>query len=171
MYLNYDLNKLISLLLTHFNYPIYIVLIIVSFILACLFIYSKFSVVKGLVFLINIFLIILICKYYHFHLISLDNLHYFFHNMYFYLFNSIIFLVLNFLFLIYGKYKKIYIIFYCINIIFLGFSLFMTHYLYNNHLVILGNIYPEIVLGNTTYLLFYLFIIMTFVNKILTKKK
>lgn len=171
MYLNYDLSKFISLFLSQFNYPIYIVLLLVSFIFASLYIYTKSKVLNVLVLFINIFFLFLICKYYYSNLFSLDNFNYFVHNMYFYFFNSIVFLILNFFCLMYGKYTKIYIIFYCISIIFLGFSLFMTHYLYNNHLIILGNIYPGIILGNITYFLFYLFNIIILINKFLTKKK
>ena len=80
-------------------------------------------------------------------------------NIYFYFFNSIICLIISTIMFFKNKYKTINYIFYCLIIINLSYSLFMTHYLYNYTLVVIGNIFPMIKFGNIIYICYYLFLI------------
>ena len=63
------------------------------------------------------------------------------------------------------KYKKTNYIIYGLSLILLLFSLFMTHYLGNNTLIVIGNIYPMIKFGNIIYFVYYTFIFLLFIKK------
>ena len=63
------------------------------------------------------------------------------------------------------KYKKTNYIIYGLSLINLLFSLFMTHYLNNVTLIVIGNIYPMIKFGNIIYIVYYTFMCITFVKK------
>ena len=88
-----------------------------------------------------------------------------------YFLNSLIFMIVNLVLVLKNKYLKLNIYFYILQIIFLLFSLFMTYYLKNAHLLIIGNIYPEITIGNYIYFIYYIAIILIIVYKALTRNK
>ena len=76
----------------------------------------------------------------------------------------IIYLIIMSLISFNTKYKKINYIIYGLSLIFILFSLFMTHYLSNNTLIVIGNIYPMIKFGNIIYISYYLLLCITFVK-------
>lgn len=166
MYLNYSIAKLFSLLVDYvYNYKIFIAIILSCIIYCTLYFVNinnkKFNL---LTLLINFILIVLIIYYYNSDLIQMKMLNHFSHNLYFYFFNSTIYLTIVSVMLYKNKLKKICIISYGLGLIFLLFALFMTYYLSNVDIVVLGNIYPSIVLGNYIYFIYY-FILIIFIIK------
>lgn len=146
-----------------------IVLIICSIIILILLLINK-KVFKYVAVFINILLIMLIIYYYHNHLISVDTFKFINHNIYFYFLNTIMFLILCSIFLFKCERDIIIIIIYIIIFCFVSFSLFITHYLHNNTLIVVGNIYPMIVMGNYLCFIFYFYLLVKLV-RFLTKKK
>lgn len=160
MYINSGINYLFSSLIDSIlGYPIYIFIIISSIILLILLL-NRSRVIKYIVLSINIIICILIFINYNYHLFSIHILNHSIYNIYFYFLNSIVFLIINTTMLFKDKYYKLNSIIYTISLIFIVFSLFMTYYLSNNHYIIIYNIYPEIVIGNIIYIVYYLLIIV-----------
>ena len=62
------------------------------------------------------------------------------------------------------KYKKTNYVIYGLSLIFILFSLFMTHYLSNITLIVIGNIYPMIKFGNIIYISYYILLCIIFVK-------
>lgn len=172
MYLDYNVSKLFSLLLESIvNYKVFLMIIISSIIFIFIYLLNKNNKLFDMIVAIfNTFLIFIIIAFYKDNLFNLSILKHFNHNMYFYFFNTIIYLFIISFNLYKSIYKKINIIFYGISLIFILFSLFMTYYLTNNHLLILGNIYPSIVIGNFIYFIYYSTNLI-FAFKFLTKRK
>lgn len=172
MYLDYSFSKLFSLLLESIiNYKIFLMIILSSVVFTVLYLINKNNkYFDNIVKVFNIVLIFIIIMFYKDKLFYLSIFNNFTHNMYFYFFNTIIYLCIITFNLSKNVYKKINIIFYSISLIFILFALFMTHYLDNNHLVILGNIYPSIVIGNYIYFIYYV-INLIFIFRFLTKRK
>lgn len=172
MYLDYSFNKLISILFNSIvDYKIFLMIIVSSIVLTFIYLLNRNNKVFDTVMIsFNMFLIFMIVMYYKDNLFHFNILKHFNHNMYFYFLNTIIYLFIISFNLYKSIYKKTNIIFYSVSLIFILFALFMTYYLNNNHLLILGNIYPSIVIGNFIYFIYYLFnLILIF--RFLTKRK
>ena len=168
MYLNYSISKLFLLLIKNiFHYKIYIFIVISALILMLILLFNK-KLAKYIILGIDIILSFIIVIKYGSNLLRISNLKYFYHNMYFYFFNSIIFMIINLIMILKNKLFRLNIIFFSISFIFLTFCLFMTYYLYNTHILLLGNIYSEYVIGNYLYFIYY---IIVFINIFLTKRK
>lgn len=160
MNLNYSIGKTISLLINSIqNYFIFKIIIVCSILLfVILHINKKYQ--KYIVSTISFIMIIMIMYFYHQTMFSKETFEYIMHNIRFYFFNSMIFLIIISL-VNYIINKKIIInIMYCLTIILLSFSIFMTHYVHNVELITLGNIYPMIVYGNYLYIITYLYLII-----------
>ena len=158
MYLNKSIDYLFNSLITSIiEYKVYIFIIISSIILLILLI-NKSKIIKYIVLGINIVVSMLILLNYNIHLFNINIFNHFIHNIYFYFLNSIIFMIINTIVMFKDRYYKTNSVFYIIHLIFILFSLFMTYYLSNNHYLVLFNIYPEIVLGNIIYIVYYIFI-------------
>ena len=158
MYLNKSIDYLFNSLITSIiEYKVYIFIIISSIILLILLI-NKSKIIKYIVLGINIVISMLILLNYNIHLFNINIFNRFLHNIYFYFLNSIIFMIINTIVMFKDRYYKTNSVFYIIHLIFILFSLFMTYYLSNNHYLVLFNIYPEIVLGNIIYIVYYIFI-------------
>lgn len=171
MSLNYNVIETFKLLGNAFKYPIFYSIILTSILLVIILILNKDKkIIKYIVCAINLVLISLICYFY------LNQIFSFkftkpINNMYFYFFNSIIYLVLMSIVNFKIKYIKINYIIYGIVLINLLYSLFMTHYLNNINLIVIGNIYPMIKKGNIIYIIYYTLVIIYFIkNRFLTKK-
>ena len=172
MYLNYSISHLFSLFIRNLSkYTIYPFIIISSMILLFILIYNKDKYSKYIIIILDIILSFGIIVNYKYNLFSINTFKFFYHNIYFYFFNSLVFMIINIIYILKNKYLKTNIVFYIIQLIFLSFSLFMTYYLKNAHLLIIGNIYSEIVIGNYVYFIYYIFVIITFSHKFLTRNK
>ena len=172
MYLNYSIPHLFNLLFRNITrYNIYPFIIVSSIILFVILSTNKDKYSKYIILAIDISISFLIIVNYKYNIVSISAFKYFYHNLYFYFINSIIFMIINLICIFKNKYVKINIIFFSVQLIFMIFSLFMTYYLKNAYLLIIGNIYAEIVIGNYIYFIFYIFIIFTFIYKFLTKNR
>ena len=172
MYLNYSISHLLNLFLRNISkYTIYPFIIISSIILLFILLKNKDSYSKYIIIAIDIILSFIIVVNYKYNLFSTLTFKYFYHNLYFYFLNSLIFMIVNLVLVLKNKYLKLNIYFYILQIIFLLFSLFMTYYLKNAHLLIIGNIYSEITIGNYIYFIYYIVVIFIFVYKSLTRNK
>lgn len=153
------------------DYTMMKIFIICSLILGIiLFVNYKNKKINYLISFINISLIMMIIYYYHNYLISNLTFINIMHNIYFYYLNSIIYLiVLSICFYKFNKFRPFFIVVYIISLILLSFSLFMTSYAHNINLIVIGNIYPMIVYGNYLYLILYVFVLIIFIKKIISK--
>ena len=156
--LNYNVGRIIKELFNCFDYTIMKYLIIASFLLFIVLCINK-RISKYIVWIISLIFVLFILFYYHKYLFSVDIFRFFNHNIYFYFMNTIIYLICICVF--YKSNKNIiFNVIYCLNFVFIFFSLFMTHYMHNNSLFVLGNIYPMIVIGNYIYFGFYIYIVL-----------
>lgn len=159
MSLNYGILKAFSLLMDCFRYNIFISIIFSSILFGIILVINKENFITNyIIILINIIIIALIGFYY------IDDIAKFnfsnpINNMYFYFFNTMIYLLIMTAFQFITKYKKINLIFYCISLINILFSLFMTQYLNNIDSIVIGNIFPMIKFGNIIYIIYYIFIV------------
>ncbi len=165
MSLNYNTIDTLKLLLNSFKYNIFISIVIGSIIFIIIITLNKKSkIVKYLVGILNVILIFLILYYYLKHILSFkfENP---INNIYFYFFNSVIYLfivsIINF------KFNKTVInnVFYGMSLINILFSLFMTYYLNNIDIIVIGNIFPMIKFGNIIYIVYYVFLFVCIINK------
>ena len=169
MSLNYNIIETFKLLLKSFKYDIFIALIIGMIILVILFILNKNNKkINYLIYIINLILIIIIFIYYIKDIISFKFSNPI-NNIYFYFFNSIIYLIIMSI-VLNNKYKKINYIIYGLSLINLLFALFMTHYLNNQTLIVIGNIFPMIKFGNIIYIIYYIFLIVICIKKTIFDK-
>lgn len=170
MSLNYNFIDTLKLLLYSLKYGIFIAIIISMIIFVILLILNKDNKKTSYVVLtINLVLTIVISIYYIKDILTLkfsDPIN----NIYFYFFNSIIYLVIMSVISFKTKYKKINYIIYGLSLINLLFSIFMTHYLSNQTLIVIGNIYPMIKFGNIIYIIYYVSLLITIVIKIIKRK-
>ena len=144
MSFNYNIIDAFKLLSISFKYNIFIAIIISSIIFTIVLIINKDRKFKNYIIgIINVILIAIIIYYYFNDIISF-NFESPINNIYFYFFNSIIYLVS------------------LINIL---FSLFMTYYLENNTLIVMGNIIPMIKFGNIIYIVYYVYVIACLIKK------
>lgn len=161
MSLNYNLIETFKLLLNSLQYNVMISIIISLIIIIGLLIINKDNKKTNYIVLsINIVLIIIILIYYLKDILTLkfNNP---INNIYFYFFNSIIYLIIMSVFCFRSIHKKTNYIFYGLSLINLLFALFMTYYLNNQTLIVIGNIYPMIKLGNIIYIIYYIFVIIS----------
>ena len=169
MSLNYNIIETFKLLLKSFKYDIFIALIIGMIILVILFILNKNNKkINYLIYSINLILIVIISIYYIKDIISFKFSNPI-NNIYFYFFNSIIYLIIMSI-VLNNKYKKINYIIYGLSLINLLFALFMTHYLNNQTLIVIGNIFPMIKFGNIIYIIYYIFLIVICIKKTIFDK-
>ena len=169
MSLNYNIIETFKLLLKSFKYDILIALIIGMIILVTLLILNKHNKkINYLIYSINLILIVIISIYYMKDIISFKFSNPI-NNIYFYFFNSIIYLIIMGI-VLNSKYKKINYIIYGISLINLLFSVFMTHYLSNQTLIVIGNLFPMIKFGNIIYFLYYIFLIIICIKKTIFDK-
>jgi hypothetical protein len=160
MSLNYNFIDTLKLLLNSLKYGVMIAIIISMLIMVILLILNKDNKKTNyIISTINLILIIIICIYYIKDIFSFKFSNPI-NNIYFYFFNSIIYLIVMSLVTYKIKYKKVNYIIYGISLINILFSLFMTHYLSNQTLIVIGNIYPMIKLGNIIYVGYYIFIVI-----------
>jgi len=170
MSLNYNIINTFELLSNSFKYDIFISIIISCILLVIILILNKDKkIINYVICGINLLLIVLICYYY------IDSILTFkfsnpINNMYFYFLNSIIYLVIMIIINFKTKYKKTNYIFYGLILINLLYSLFITHYLGNIELIVIGNIFPMIKFGNIIYLSCYILLIIN-LGRFLWKKK
>lgn len=156
MNLNYNFIDTLKLLLNSLKYEAMIAIIISMIIFVILLIMHKENKKTNYVIsTINLILIIIISIYYMKDIIKF-NFSNPINNIYFYFFNSIIYLMIMSLISYKTKYKKINYIIYGFSLINILFSLFMTHYLDNVTLIVIGNIYPMIKFGNIIYIIYYI---------------
>lgn len=161
MYLEYNIIKTFNLLIDLINnYTFFKAIIIGAIILGILlFININNDKTKYIILIINFLLIISIVNYYGLNIF--DGFNHYLNNMYSYFFNSILFLsFINFLYFKDIINKKLIIPFYIISLINIIFSLFMTFYLKNIDLLVLGNVYPIIKFGNIIYFIFLILIVI-----------
>lgn len=119
--------------------------------------------------IINIILIYIIFYFYHNSLFSIQILNNFMHNIYFYFINSVLYLIIFSITYYKIKNKLVSNIIYCLILILLLFSLFMTYYVHNIPLITIGNIYPMIVIGNYLYFIYYSYIIIKTIVTLIKK--
>ena len=170
MSLNYNFIETVKLLLDSFKYEVMIAIIISMIIFVILLIINKENKKTNyIVSIINLLLIIIISIYYIKDIIKF-NFSNPINNIYFYFFNSIIYLIIMSIISFKTRYKKANYIIYGISLIFILFSLFMTHYLSNSTLIVIGNIYPMIKFGNIIYIIYYLLVCISFIKCKLEKK-
>jgi len=165
MSLNYDILETFKLLLNAFKYNVFIAIIIGMIILVVLLIFNKNNKkINYLIYSINLVLIIIISIYYikDIFCFKFNNP---INNIHFYFFNSIIYLIIMSITLN-NKYKKTNYIIYGISLINLLFAIFMTHYLNNQTLIVIGNIFPMIKFGNIIYILYYIFLILIYIKRL-----
>ena len=169
MSLNYNIIETFKLLLKSFKYDIFIALIIGMAILVILLILNKHNKkINYLIYSIDLILIVIISIYYMKDIISFKFSNPI-NNIYFYFFNSIIYLIIMGI-VLNNKYKNINYIIYGLSLINLLFSIFMTHYLNNQTLIVIGNIFPMIKFGNIIYFLYYIFLIIICIKKTIFDK-
>jgi len=170
MSLNYNITETFKLLLNAFKYDIFLAIIISSILFVIILILNKNNKKFNYILLvINVLLIGLICYFYIKQILTFKFTNPM-NNMYFYFFNSIMYLIITTLVNFKTKYSNINYVFYGLVLINLLYSLFMTHYLNNIDLIVIGNIYPMIKLGNIVYLFYYIFLIIC-IGRFLWKKK
>lgn len=171
MSLNYNVIETFKLLGNAFKYPIFYSIIIVSILLVIILILNKDKkITKYIVCTINLVLISLICYFYLNQIFSFKFTRPI-NNLYFYFFNSVVYLILMPIINFKTKYTKINYIIYGLVLINLLYSLFMTHYLSNINLIVIGNIYPMIKIGNIIYFIYYMFLIFILWRYLWKKKK
>lgn len=171
MSLNYNFIETLKLLLDSLKYGVMIAIIISMIIFVILLIIHKENKKTNyIVSIINSLLIIIISIYYIKDIIKF-NFSNPINNIYFYFFNTIIYLTIMGIVSFKIKYKKTNYIIYGLSLTFILFSLFMTHYLSNTTLIVIGNIYPMIKFGNIIYIVYYIFLLLCLGRKLWNKKK
>lgn len=164
MSLNYNIIETFKLLKNCFNYEIFIAIIISSMLFTILLIINKDrKIINYIVLILNIVLILIISCYYIKDIIQF-NFSNPINNIYFYFFNTIIYLIVMSIFNFKTKYKKVNYIIYGLCLVNILFAIFMTHYLNNNTLIVIGNIFPMIKFGNIIYIIYCIFIIVNSVK-------
>lgn len=170
MSLNYNILETFKLFLNAFKYDVFIAIIIGISVLVILLLLNKDNKkINYLIYSINLILIVIICIYYLKDIISFKFSNPI-NNIYFYFFNSIIYLIIMSV-VLNNKYKKINYTIYGISLINLLFSLFMTHYLSNQTLIVIGNIFPMIKFGSTIYILYYIFLVVIYIKRVFLTKR
>ena len=164
MSLNYNIFETIKLYDLALKNNMFIAVILSVIVLNIVLILNK-NISKYVILGINLISIFIIIYYY------MDDIIKFrfsnpINNIYFYFFSSIIFLIVNIVVSFKTKYKYINYLFYSISLINILYSLFMTHYLSNSTIIVIGNIFPMIKFGNIIYILYYTLILVLIISKI-----
>lgn len=171
MSLNYNIIDTLKLLLQLYKYDIFISIIISSILfIIILYINRSKKMQKYVCLLLNIVLIITIMCYYIGSILKLEFTG-IINNMYIYFLNSIIYLIIVSIINLKNNFKKYDYIFYCISLINIVFSLFMTSYLKNIDILVLGNIFPIIKFGNVIYFSYYIIKIVRKLGDLFGKKR
>ena len=171
MSLNYNLIDTLKLLLNALKYEVMIAIIISMLILVILLILNKDNKKTNYIVSIINFILIIIISIFYIKDIFKFNFNNSINNIYFYFFNSIIYLIVMSIINFKIKYKKTNYIIYGMSLINILFSLFMTYYLNNNTLIVIGNIYPMVKFGNIIYIGYYIFLSIMFIKSKVEKKK
>ncbi len=170
MSLDYNIIESLKLLLVSYKYNVMISINIASIILFIIFMLNKNkNINKYIISTINVLLIIIIGYYYIKDIFSFKYSNPI-NNIYFYFLNTILFLVIIGIRSIRNKVKILDYLVYNLSLINILFSLFMTYYLSNITLIVIGNIFPMIKFGNIIYILYYIYILIRFLYRFLTKK-
>ena len=170
MSLDYNIIESLKLLLVSYKYNVMISINIASIILFIIFMLNKNkNINKYIISTINVLLIIIIGYYYVKDIFSFKYSNPI-NNIYFYFLNTILFLVIIGIRTIRNKVKILDYLVYNLSLINILFSLFMTYYLSNITLIVIGNIFPMIKFGNIIYILYYIYILIRFLYRFLTKK-
>ena len=170
MNLDYNIIETFKLLLQSFRYSAMISIVISSIIFTIVLILNKDKkIINYIILCINVILILFIGYYYIGDIITFKFSNPI-NNIYFYFFNTIIYLIIMSIISFKTEYKKINFIIYGLSLVNILFSLFMTNYLNNITLIVIGNIFPMIKFGNIIYIGYYIFIILSIIN-IRYKKK
>lgn len=155
-YLNYSLNKILLLLIAQFKIDSFLSIIIASILFGIVLWINRNSKLANYLFIsINTVLICFILYLYFDSIISF-NFNYPLKNINVYFLNSIICLILT----IFNKRvtkNKMVLLFYIIIIIGIVYSLYMTIYLKNVNIIVIGNILPEIFFGNILIVISYIY--------------
>lgn len=160
MSLNYGIVDTLKLTFISFRYDAFIAIIISCLLLLFLLIINRKSkIINYILTILNILITIIILRYYLFDILSFKFSN-FLNNMYFYFFNSVIYLIVFIVVLFRKKCKIIDFIFYILILINLIYSLFMTYYLKNVNIIVIGNIFPMIKFGNILCTLYYILIVL-----------
>ena len=168
MSINLNLSRTFSLLLDSLKYNVMISIIVSSIALFIICILNE-KVSKYIIITINVLLLFLIGKYYIKDIFSFEFSNPL-NNMYFYFFNSVIFMIIFSIEAILNKLDKYDYIFNSLFLIFISFSIFMTHYLVNILDIVIYNIYPMIKCGNILILVYYLTILTKIGYHVIIKK-
>ena len=168
MSINLNLSRTFSLLLESLKYNVMISIIVSSIALFIICILNE-KVSKYIIITINVLLLFLIGKYYIKDIFSFEFSNPL-NNMYFYFFNSVIFMIIFSIEAILNKLDKYDYIFNSLFLIFISFSIFMTHYLVNIPDIVIYNIYPMIKFGNILILVYYLTILTKIGYHVIIKK-
>lgn len=170
MSLNYNLIDTLKLLKDAFKYDIFLAIILgVILMTIALIINKERKIINYIILCINLLLITLISYFYIDNIITL-NFSNDINNMYFYFLSTIVYLVIMTVMSFISKYKKINYIFYGISLIGILYSLFITHYLGNIDIIVIGNIFPMIKFGNILYIVYYILLITIGVSFLWKKK-
>ena len=165
MSLNYNILESLKLLINCFKYDIFWCLLIGVIIFTIILIINKDKKYINYIILgLNILIILLICYYYINDIISFKFSNPI-NNLYFYMFNTIIYFIIMYIINIKTNYKIFNYMFYSLSLLNIGYSIFMTHYLSNISILVIGNIFPIIKFGNILYFIYYLLITIKFIYK------
>ena len=169
MSLNYNIIETVKLFKNAFKYNMFYSIILSSILLVIILIINKDKKIINYIILgLNIILITLI-NYYYISSILTFKFSNPINNMYFYFFNCIIYLIVMTILNFKTKHKKLNYVFYGFVLINLLYSLFMTHYLGNIELIIIGNIFPMIKIGNIIYFIYYILMISMGIKYIISR--
>ena len=147
------------------NYPILISIILFSIIIVILYIFNKKrNMFKYILTILNIIILLLIILLYGEKILTFKFSNPI-NNLYFFFLNSLIYIILSTINIYKTKYQKINIIFYSLFLINILFSIFMTIYLKQIDLLVIGNIYPMVIIGNIILLIYYILFIISIFDK------
>jgi len=171
MYLEYNIIDTIKLFIDIINNYSMIKAIFLSGILLIilLFINSDNKKIKYIIFILYLILIMLLLYYYGNNLF--DGFESFINNLYGYIFSSIVVLIL--IPILYIKNilnKRVLIIEEVISIVFITSLLYITHTFNNNTLLILGDTYPLVKIGNLTYIIYIIILLIVIIRRIYERK-
>lgn len=169
MSLNYGIIDTIKLIYPILTNHMFISVLIGIIILTVIYIYNS-RIIKYISLFLSLLGIGFILHYYLNDIIKF-NFNNPINNIYFYFYNSIIFLIISTVVFFKNKYRDINYVCYCISVINISYSIYMTSYLHNNTLIVIGNIFPMIKFGNILYMFYYIFIIYIIGRQILCHKK
>ena len=159
-YLNYGISKTFSLLLQQFKLSSFLSILISCVLFGFIIFLNKEKKTTKYIFIgLNISFIILILYLYFEGIMSFKYSHPF-KNIYVYYLNSIIYLILITILSKRIIHSKLGILFYIFNLIGIFYSIYITIYLKNITIIVIGNIFPEIFFGNILIFINYIYMII-----------